>query len=149
MPKFLFTAVIALSFLTATAQQVSKESQDDFVRSANQHGNVLEKSIMPDFTKAHPNRMQTTMACFPGKKMVINVLMAAKPSDLQFKVTIGSQVFKPKNDLAELTLGGIKCWVGGITIDMTNAPSGDYCMDLLAYDGNAIDLPVYIYFFSF
>lgn len=149
MPKFLFTTITAICFLTATAQQVSKESQDAFIRSANQNGIVLEKSIMPDFTKMHPNRLQTTMACFPGKKIIVDVLMATKPSDLQFKVTIGNQVFKPHNDLTELTLGGVKCWVAGITMDMTNAPSGDYCMDLIAYDGNAIDLPMYIYFFSY
>lgn len=149
MQKFLLAAVIILSCSITTAQQVSKESQDDFIRSANRNGNVLEKSIMPDFSKPHPNRLLTSMACFPGKKIMIEVLMAAKPSDLQFKVNIGNQVFKPHNELTELTLGGVKCWVNGTSIDMTSAPAGDYCMDLVAYDGNAIDLPVYIYFFSY
>lgn len=152
MRKILSVALIVISSLLACAQEVPQKILDNYLAIAAKSGEVLEKSFLPDFSRPHPTQMFRSMPCFPGKKIMVSVLTAAKPSDLILKVNYGKQEFKPKTvDYLELKLGSSNTyWLRTMVLDMANVTTNsDYCMEVYAYDANNIDLPVYLYFFSF
>ena len=151
LPKF-FSLYLFIWLLPCfiCAQQVPQKIQDFYLSTAAKNGQVLEKKILPDFNRAHPTQLFINMPCFPGKKITASVLMATKPGDLKLKINIGKQEFLPKTDYLELPVDGVTYYSRAITLDMTNVTNtSENCMEVIAYDQNNIDLPVYLYFFSF
>jgi len=120
------------------------------VKTYTDKGMTLEKSYLPDFKRAHPCNMMWYTSCYPGKKIVVATITAAKPSDWYFKVSYGDQVAPKTHQLGEETLDGHPYYIDWI---MTGFPSSfsdrsDNDLTIVGYDKNAIDLPVYLYIFS-
>ena len=148
--RHLYTTLAFLIFgFMASAQQVPQAALDAFVKSSNENGFQLEKTMLPNFNRAHPNEMFRYIPCFNGKIIMVDIVMAKKPTDLQFKAYINNKVTLAKEAPFELTFAGTKLYVTYLTIDMRGVTSSsDQCLNLIAYDGDAIDMPVYIYCFS-
>jgi hypothetical protein len=110
----------------------------------------IEKKILPDFTRPHPNQMNFYNQCYPGKRILVYALTAEKPKEWLFKISVGNQSITPKSEIQEIELEGKKYYtnfiIAGFPSNMND--KGDYCMNLIAYDGSNIDLPVYLYLFS-
>lgn len=87
MKPIFLTSFFLLSLLPCFihAQEIPQKVQDNYIAIATKNGEVLEKSFLPDFSRPHPNQMFRSVPCFPGKKIMLSVLTAAKPGDLFLK----------------------------------------------------------------
>ena len=137
--------------LKIQAQSIPDAAQDSLKKMYTDIGMQLEKSFLPNFNIAHPNNLYWDTNCFPGKKIAVVTLLAKKPDDWYFKVSYGDQVAPKTHMLTELDINGNTYWTNYI-ITAFNASFNDYseyCLTIVAYDKNDIDLPVYTYIFSF
>lgn len=132
------------------AQELPQAIVTYYTSFLKEKGEVLERAIVPNMTRTHPNDMLIDMPCFPGKKIGVKVLMAAKPGDLLLKVNVGPRAFTPRVEMREHTLSAGSFWLQGLSIDMSNLTNrSEDCMQVVAYDRSNIDLPIYIFVTSF
>lgn len=150
--KQLFFAISVLLFISmgAGAQVVPDNVLNKLIKTYADKGMKLEKSFLPDFKRPHPCNMMWYNVCYPGKKIVVATVSAAKPSDWYFKVSYGSQVAPKTHVVSEETVDGKPYWFDWI---LTGFPANfsdrsEYCLTIVGYDKNAIDMPVYVYIFS-
>lgn len=148
--RFPIVVLLLLCPVFVNAQKVPDKVLDKLIKTYTDKGMKLEKSFLPDFKRAHPCNMMYYNVCYPGKKIVVATVTAAKPSDWYFKVSYGSQVAPKTHVLGEEAVDGQPYWFDWI---LTGFPSSfsdpsEYCLTIVAYDKNAIDLPVYMYIFS-
>ena len=141
---------LVLAPLFLAAQKVPDEILNKLVKTYTDGGFSLEKSYLPDFNRVHPCSLMYYSVCYPGKKIVVATVTAAKPSDWYFKVSYKSQDAEKTHVLNEQSFGGKPYYFDWI---LTGFPSGlndpsEYCMTIVAYDKNTIDIPVYMYIFS-
>jgi|GEM_PF-2662951 len=132
------------------AQVVPDKVLNMLIKTYTDKGMKLEKSFLPDFKRAHPSNMMFYNVCYPGKKIVVATIIAQKPTDWYFKVSYGSQTAGKTHQLAEETIDGKPYWLDWI---LTGFPTSfhdpsEYCLTIVAYDKNSIDIPVYMYIFS-
>ena len=143
-------AVCLLLSARTSAQVVPDNVLNRLIKTYADKGMKLEKSFLPDFKRAHPSNMMFYNVCYPGKKIVVATITAKKPSDWYFKVSYGSQVAPKTHQVSEETIDGKPYSLDWI---MTGFPSSfsdpsEYCLTIVAYDKNSIDIPVYMYIFS-
>ena len=152
MRQSILTAIISAFFLPVfiQAQKVPDNLLNKLIKTYTDKGMTLEKSFLPNFNRAHPSEMMFYNVCYPGKKIVVATVIAQKPSDWYFKVSYGSQVAPKTHVLGEESFDGQPYyfdWImTGFQADFSD-PSA-YCLTIVAYDKNAIDIPVYMYIFS-
>jgi hypothetical protein len=141
--------MLLVSF-SARAQQVPDKILNMLIKTYENKGMKLERSFLPDFKRVHPSNMMYNANCYPGKKIVVATILAGKPSDWYFKVSYGSQVAPKTHNLGQETLDGKPYWIDWILTGFPTSFSdpSQYCLNIVAYDKNAIDLPVYMYIFS-
>ncbi len=142
--------LLLLAPLMASAQKVPDEILNKLIKTYTDKGMKLEKSYLPDFKRVHPCGLIYYNVCYPGKKIVIATVTAAKPSDWYFKVSYKNQDAPKTHVLGEEKFDGKSYWFDWI---MTGFPTAfndpsEYCMTIVAYDKNTIDMPVYMYVFS-
>lgn len=133
-----------------SAQVVPDNVLNRIVKTYVDKGMKLEKSILPDFRRAHPTNLMNYNVCYPGKKIVIATITAKKPSDWFFKVSYGNQVAPKTHEISETTIEGNPYsfdWIN-TGFPATFSDASEYCLTIIAYDKNNIDLPVYMYIFS-
>lgn len=147
---FAFLVFIQLAAAVVHAQRVPDNILAKFVKTYADDGFKLEKSIMPDFTRAHPGSLMYYNVCYPGKKILVLTVLAGKPSDWYFKLSYGDQVAPKTHTLTEITFDKNTYYTDWIISGFPSSfnDRSEYCMTIVAYDKNAIDLPVYIYIFS-
>jgi hypothetical protein len=148
-----FHILLAIGLLVSVrikAQAVPDEILNMLIKSYADKGMKLEKSFLPDFKRAHPGSLMYYNVCYPGKKIVIATITAKKPSDWYFKVSYGNQVAPKTHQLNEETIDGKPyCFDWIITgFPASFSDPSEYCLTIVAYDKNSIDLPVYMYIFS-
>ncbi len=149
----IFLIILAVSLhvsARSNAQTVPDNILNRVIKLYADKGMKLEKSFLPDFKRAHPTNLMNYNVCYPGKKIVIATVTAKKPSDWFFKVSYGNQVAPKTHQLNEETIDGNQYCFDWI---MTGFPASfsdasEYCLTIIAYDKNNIDLPVYMYIFS-
>jgi hypothetical protein len=132
------------------AQKVPDKVLERIIKTYADKGMTLEKSFLPDFKRAHPGNLMYYNRCYPGKKIVVATITASRPADWYFKVSYGNQVASKTHELASETIDGQQYWLDWI---ITGFPANfsdpsQYCLTIVAYDKNSIDLPVYMYIFS-
>ena len=143
--------VVTLLFSARISAQVVPDNVlNRIVKTYVDKGMKLEKSILPDFRRAHPTNLMNYNVCYPGKKIVVATITAKKPSDWFFKVSYGNQVAPKTHEISETTIEGNPYCLDWI---ITGFPSSfsdasEYCLNIIAYDKDNIDLPVYMYIFS-
>ena len=151
MKQVSFWCVLSLLMpVWVNAQSVPDKILNMLIKTYTEKGMKLERSFLPDFKRAHPCNMMYYTNCYRGKKVVVATILAGKPSDWYFKVSYGSQVAPKTHQLGEETLDGKPYWLDWI---LTGFPSSfsdasENCLTIVAYDKNAIDLPVYMYIFT-
>ena len=151
MKKNLLPFFLMLSFfpVALSAQKVPDDILKTVIQSYTELGQTLEKSLMPDFTRAHPTQMFTYVPCYPGKVLTVLSITAQKPADWKFKVRMDDHVFPKTNELSEVVLSGKTYCMNWILAGVSaNTPNSENCLTVIAYDGDNIDLPVYTYIFS-
>ena len=132
------------------AQTVPQPILDKLIKTYTDKGYKLEKSVLPDFTRPHPNKASYFYTqCYPGRGVVVVAIMGKKPSDWKLKVGYGSQSAVKSHTIGPINEGSSYYTDYIITSFPEGVPNSDYCMNVVAYDGDAIDLPVYLYIFSF
>lgn len=147
---FILAVLLLVAPVSVSAQKVPDKVLNKLIKTYADKGMTLEKSFLPNFNRAHPGNLMYYNVCYPGKKIVVATITAAKPSDWYFKVSYGSQVAPKTHVLGEETIDGNSYWLDWI---LTGFPSSfsdpsEYCLTIVAYDKNFIDLPVYMYIFS-
>ena len=133
-----------------SAQKVPDDILNTLIKTYSDKGMKLEKSYLPDFKRAQPGGLMYYSVCYPGRRIVVATVTAAKPSDWYFKVSYKSQDAPKTHTLNEQSINGKSYWFDWI---MTGFPGSlsdpsEYCMTIVAYDKNTIDMPVYMYIFS-
>jgi hypothetical protein len=134
------------------AQRVPDAVIDSLIKMYKSNSSsILDKSFLPNFNRAHPNDMMIDTKCYPGKKVTVVALLASKPTDWKFKVAYGNQEAPKTHQLTEFVIGGKTYWTNFI-MTAFRPEFNDYsdaCLRIFAYDGDAIDLPVYIFIFVY
>ncbi len=136
--------------VVVSAQKVPDEVLNKLIKTYTDKGMMLEKSFLPDFKRVHPGNLMYYNVCYPGKKIVVATVTAAKPSDWYFKVSHGDQIAPKTHVLGEEAIGGKLYYFDWIMsgFPATFSDPSEYCLTIVAYDKNSIDLPVYMYIFS-
>ncbi len=152
MKQPLLTATLFMLLFPAflQAQKVPDNILNMLIKTYTDKGMTLEKSFLPNFNRVHPSSMMYDNVCYPGKKIVVATIIAQKPTDWYFKVSYGNQDAPKTHTLAEEILDGQPYQIDWI---MTGFPASfndasEYCLRIIAYDKNSIDIPVYMYIFS-
>ncbi len=143
--------VIFLLFIPKiNGQSISVAHQDSLIKIYTDLGMQLEKSFLPNFEIAHPNKLYWDTNCYPGKKIAVVTLLAIKPDDWYFKVSYGDQLAPKTHVLGEIVFNGTTYYTNYILTAFQSSFNdySQYCLNIVAYDKNNIDLPVYTYIFS-
>ena len=151
MKQILSAIIVSLFLISADvkAQTIPQSALDTMINKYLVQGCKLDKSFLPQMKRFHPNNLMLYNKCYPGKKVIMMCLVAKKPSDWKMKFSYGSQVAAKDHQISPTTIDGVTYWTDWI---VTRFPAGlsdpsEYCTTMLAYDGDAIDLPIYTYIF--
>ncbi len=152
MNKIVVWVAILLVFaqFAARAQKVPENVLNLYEKEYSKNNSGIEKRFFPDFSRTHPNQMFVFDQCYPGKKICVYAIMAEKPKDWKFKINAGSSTLTPTQAVDEKQFFGKKYYTNFITVSFPGQmpDKGDKCMNIIAYDGENIDLPVYLYLFN-
>ncbi len=146
-PLFMLLFFIAQK---SSAQQVPQHVLDVILKAYHELG-TLDKSYLPKFSRAHPNDMYFYSPCYPGKKICVLSILPDKPKDWKFKLNYNGKTELSPKGLKENVLGGKTYYTDWIMTGFASnfSDRSDQCLNIVAYDGDAIDLPVYTYVFVF
>ena len=75
----LLLIAIVLFAAGSTAQPISEAAIDQLLQTYKVQGISLEKIYRPDFSKLYPNTGLQYIPCYPGKRLLVLVLMPEKP----------------------------------------------------------------------
>jgi len=145
----LVAILLVLTQVTTRAQKVPENVLNSYEKVYTEKY-TIEKRIFPLFDRPHPNRMYFYNECYPGKSIVLFALMAEKPKDWKFKISVGDKSITPSRELQEIELYDKKYYSNFIIVKFPENMSdkSEYCLNIIAYDGDNVDLPVYLYVFS-
>lgn len=153
MKGFLFAVPVMMLFISLSAhgQRVPDDALGFFEKGLSENGRTIENRIFPDFSRVHPTQLFLYTQCYPGKKIGVFAVMPDKPKDWKFKVNAGSSTVTPRQAISEVEIHGKRYYSNTITLEFPSQMSdhSDKCMNIIAYDGDNIDLPVYLYIYSF
>lgn len=106
----LCTACLLVFKLGATAQPIPQAAIDELVKSYKTEGISLEKIYTPDFTMIYPNTGLRYVPCYPGKRLLVLVLMTEKPIQYVFKVKHGDNMVAATHEPESIVLAGKTYW---------------------------------------
>ena len=152
MQKATILSITIILFFSGTifAQKVPDNIIALYEKVYTKDDYIIEKKILPAFDRAHPNQMYFFNQCYPGKSILIYAIMAERPKSWKFKASVGNTELKKIRELKEIDLLGKTYYTDCIAVSFPASmhDQSDKCMNIVAYDLDNIDLPVYLIIFS-
>ncbi len=115
--------------LHTLAQEVPQRVLDTIISHETRQGMKLELLIPPDFSRPEAPNHTYLGQCYPGKVLMVVIVMAKKSSDLVFNVTSIAKVGEVK-PLQEFKLEGKTYWLDLAFSEWGKEPSIPPCVFL-------------------
>lgn len=143
--QLIFTTMILIAVTRAVAQPIPEAAINELVQSYRAEGISLEKIYRPDFTKVYPNTGLRYVPCYPGKRLLVLVLMPEKPIQYVFKVKHGDNMVQVAHEPESIVLGGKTYWFDyRVTVFAPDfADRSPDCLFVLVMDQRQHKMPIY------
>ena len=141
----LLSAVILIPQSNATAQPIPEAALDELVKTYKAEGISLEKIYRPDFSKVYPNTGLRYVPCYPGKRLLVLVLMPEKPVQYVFKVKHGDNMVAAGHEPESIVLQGKTYWFDyrATAFAPDFSDRSENCLFVLVMDQRQHKMPIY------
>jgi hypothetical protein len=141
----LLTATMVIAQVSVTAQPIPEAALDELVKSYKEQGISLEKIYRPDFSKIYPNTGLRYVPCYPGKRLLVLVLMPEKPLQYVFKVKHDDNLVAATHQPESIVLAGKTYWFDyrATAFAPDFSDKSENCLFVLVMDQRQHKMPIY------